>query len=125
MEKSMAQPHSISADQFEPTSGAQARRSFATRVAAGVRAALASRRLPLIVAILAVVGMLPALRGGWQMDDYFQRITLLGLGDSKPIDVFIQYSDRANNLAQMNFGSTPWWGSADLHQAFFRYLSTL
>ena len=41
--------------------------------------------MPLVVAILAAIGMLPALSGGWQIDDYFQRVTLLGFGDSKPI----------------------------------------
>ena len=69
--------------------------------------------------------MLPALTGGWQLDDYFQRATLLGFGDSKPINTFIQYIDRAHNLSQMNFGTMPWWGSPDLHQAFLRYASTL
>jgi hypothetical protein len=62
--------------------------------------------------------MLPALSGGWQLDDYFQRATLLGYGDSKPINTFIQYIDRAHNLSQMDFGTLPWWGSPDLHQAF-------
>ena len=69
--------------------------------------------------------MLPALTGGWQLDDYFQRVTLLGYGDSKPINTFIQYIDRAHNLSQMDFGTMPWWGSPDLHQAFLRYASTL
>ena len=69
--------------------------------------------------------MMPALTGGWQLDDYFQRVTLLGYGDSKPINTFIQYIDRAHNLSQMDFGTMPWWGSPDLHQAFLRYASTL
>ena len=99
--------------------------SFELRAAARIRTVLASRRLPLAVAILAAVGMLPALTGGWQLDDYFQRATLLGYGDSKPINTFIQYIDRAHNLSQMNFGTMPWWGSPDLHQAFLRYASTL
>ncbi len=95
------------------------------RIAGGIRTALAHRRLPIIVAILAAVAMMPALSGGWQMDDYFQRVTLLGYGDSKPINTFIQYIDRAHNLSQMDFGTMPWWGSPDLHQAFLRYASTL
>ena len=118
-----------SGTQFEPAPDTHAARPnpppIRARIAARICAALASRRMPLVVAILAVVGMLPALSGGWQMDDYFQRATLLGLGDSRPIDVFIQYSDRAHNLAQQEFGTMPWWGSPDLHQAFFRYLSAL
>ena len=99
--------------------------SFAQRAAAGIRTALAHRLLPLVVAILAAVAMMPALTGGWQLDDYFQRVTLLGYGDSKPIDTFIQYIDRAHNLKQMDSGTLPWWGSPDLHQAFLRYTSTL
>jgi hypothetical protein len=95
------------------------------RAAAGIRSALAHRRLPLVVAILVAGGMLPALTGGWQMDDYFQRVTLLGYGDSKPINTFIQYIDRAHNLSQMDFGTLPWWASPDLYQAFLRYASTL
>lgn len=99
--------------------------SFELHAAAGIRMVLASRRLPGAVAILAAIGMLPALTGGWQLDDYFQRATLLGYGDSKPINTFIQYIDRAHNLSQMDFGTMPWWVSLDLHQAFLRYASTL
>ncbi len=88
-------------------------------------AILKHRLFPLAVAVLAALGMLPALSGGWQMDDYFQRVTLLGYGDSKPINTFIQYSDPAHNLRQMDYGTMPWWGSPDLHQAFLRYASTL
>src|SRR5579862_3980378 len=46
-------------------------------------------------------------------------------GDTEPIQVFVQYIDRAHNLGQMDFGTMPWWGSPDLHQAFLRYASTL
>lgn len=86
---------------------------------------LTYRRFPLVVAILAALAMIPALTGGWQLDDYFQRATLLGYGDSKPINTFIQYIDRAHNLSQIDYGTMPWWGSPDLHQAFLRYASTL
>jgi hypothetical protein len=95
------------------------------RVAAGIRTALADRRLPLTVAFVAAIAMMPALTGGWQLDDYFQRATLLGYGDSKPIQTFVQYIDRAHNLSQMDYGTMPWWGSPDLHLAFLRYASTL
>ncbi len=99
--------------------------SVTRRAVAGVRTALASRRLPIAAAIIAVIGMLPALSGGWQFDDWFQRVTMLGYGDSKPIQVFVQYIDRAHNLAQMDYGTMPWWGSPEMHQAFLRYASTL
>jgi hypothetical protein len=119
----------VSAEQFGDTFRADGSRSdpasIRDRVAARIRTALADRRVPRVVAILAAVGMLPALTGGWQFDDYFHRATMLGYGDSKPIQVFVQYIDRAHNLSQMDFGTMPWWGSPDLHQAFLRYTSTL
>ena len=95
------------------------------RIGGGIRTALAQPWMPFAVAVLAIIGMLPAIGGGWQMDDYFQRVTQLGMGDSAPINTFIQYIERSHNLAQMDFGTMPWWGSPDLHQAFFRYASTL
>jgi hypothetical protein len=129
MQKSMDGSDRVSVDQFGQAVQAQTGRSnpasVRARVAAAIRTALADRRMPLVVAILAAVGMLPALSGGWQLDDYFQRATILGYGDSKPINTFIQYIDRAHNLSQMDFGTMPWWGSPDLHQAFLRYASTL
>jgi hypothetical protein len=99
--------------------------SLARRAAARARAVLAHRRLPLAVAILAAIAMMPALSGGFQFDDYFHRVTMLGYGDTKPIQVFVQYIDRQHNLSQMAFGTMPWWGSPDLHQAFLRYASAL
>jgi hypothetical protein len=129
MQESTSQLDRISAVQFGETPRADGSRSkpasFAQRVAAGIRRGLADRRMPLVVAILAAIGMLPALSVGWQFDDYFHRVTLLGYGDSPPIQVFVQYIDRAHNLKQMDFGTMPWWGSPDMHQAFLRYASTL
>jgi hypothetical protein len=95
------------------------------RVASAIEAILTHRRFPIVVAVLAALVMVSTLSGGWQLDDYFQRVTLLGYGDSKPINTFIQYIDRAHNLKQMDSGTLPWWGSLDLHQAFLRYASTL
>jgi hypothetical protein len=95
------------------------------RAAAAIDAVLKYRGFPLITAVLAALVMLPALAGGWQLDDYFQRATILGYGDSKPIQTFVQYIDRLHNLRQMDSGTLPWWGSLDLHQAFLRYASTL
>ena len=120
----MEQPDSVTPDVEEPDA-ARSKPSFALRAAAGIRTVLASRRLPLAVALLAAVGMLPAL--SWRLADgrLFSARTLLGYGDSLPINTFIQYIDRGHNLSQMDFGTMPWWGSPDLHQAFLRYASTL
>jgi hypothetical protein len=129
MQKSIERPDTVSADQFGDAFRFEGSRSdpasIRDRLAARIRTALAHRRLPLAVTILAVIAMLPALTGGWQLDDYFQRATMLGYGDSEPIQVFVQYIDRAHNLSQMDFGTMPWWGSPELHQAFLRYASTL
>jgi hypothetical protein len=95
------------------------------RAGSAIEAILTHRRFPIVVAVLAALVMVSTLSGGWQLDDYFQRVTLLGYGDSKPINTFIQYIDRAHNLKQMDSGTLPWWGSLDLHQAFLRYGSTL
>jgi hypothetical protein len=95
------------------------------RMAVAIEASLMHRRFPIVVAVLAALVMVSTLAGGWQLDDYFQRVTLLGYGDSKPINTFIQYIDRAHNLKQMDSGTLPWWGSLDLHMAFLRYASTL
>jgi hypothetical protein len=95
------------------------------RAGSAIEAILTRRRFPIVVAVLAALVMVSTLSGGWQLDDYFQRVTLLGYGDSKPINTFIQYIDRAHNLKQMDSGTLPWWGSLDLHQAFLRYASTL
>jgi hypothetical protein len=95
------------------------------RAGSAIEAILTHRRFPIAVAVLAALVMVSTLSGGWQLDDYFQRVTLLGYGDSKPINTFIQYIDRAHNLKQMDSGTLPWWGSLDLHQAFLRYASTL
>ncbi|MFZ2059372.1 MAG: hypothetical protein WAU82_00030, partial [Candidatus Binatus sp.] len=125
----MERPDRSSAEQFKEALQAEAERSnpssMRDRGAAGIRTALADRRLPLAVAVLSAVAMLPALTAGWQLDDYFQRVTLLGYGDARPIDTFIQYIDRAHNLRQMDSGTLPWWASPDLRQAFLRYASTL
>jgi hypothetical protein len=128
MHESMAEP-TIAAAQFEETlegRGARSRpASIGERIAATLDVLLTHRYLPLAVALMSVLGMISAITGGWQMDDYFQRVTLLGYGDSRPINTFVQYIDRAHNLAQTNYGTMPWWGSPDLHFAFFRYTSVL
>jgi hypothetical protein len=95
------------------------------RAASAIESVLTHRRFPIVVAVLAALVMVSTLSGGWQLDDYFQRVTLLGYGDSRPIQTFDPYIDRAHNLRQMDSGTLPWWASPDLHQAFLRYASTL
>ena len=84
---------------------------------------LQHRQLPIVVGLLAAVLLLPALWGGFQLDDHLQRFRLLGLGDPS-IQLFVFYDgDPARNRAQMDEGTLPWWASPDLRHANFRYLS--
>jgi len=86
---------------------------------------LQHRQLPIAVGLLAAVLLLPALRGGFHLDDHLQRFRLLGLGDPS-IQLFVFYDgDVAANRAQMEEGTLPWWASPDLRHANFRYLSVL
>ena len=86
---------------------------------------LQHRQLPIAVGLLAAVLLLPALWGGFQLDDHLQRFRLLGLGDPS-IQLFVFYDgDVAANRAQMEEGTLPWWASPDLRHANFRYLSVL
>jgi hypothetical protein len=80
----------------------------------------------LAVAVLSLLLLIPALGGGWQLDDWFHRSRILGHGDAHPLQVFVPYDGRPeHNRAQMEAGTLPWWASPDLHLAFFRYASTL
>ncbi|MCY3964680.1 MAG: hypothetical protein OXG83_06570 [Acidobacteria bacterium] len=86
---------------------------------------LQRRRLPVAVGVLAALLLLPALWGGFQLDDHLQRFRLLGLGDPS-IQLFVFYDgDPLRNRAQIEEGTLPWWASPDLRHANFRYLSVL
>ena len=86
---------------------------------------LRHERLPVAAGLLAALLLLPALWGGFQLDDHLQRHHLLGLGDD-PLQLFVFYDgDTASNRAEMEAGTLPWWASPDLRHANFRYLSVL
>ena len=83
------------------------------------------QRLPVAAGLLAALLLLPALWGGFQLDDHLQRHRLLGLGDD-PLQLFVFYDgDVESNRAEMETGTLPWWASPDLRHANFRYLSVL
>jgi hypothetical protein len=46
---------------------------------------LAHRRLPIALAVLAPLLLLPALSAGWQLDDHFHRSRILGYGDANVV----------------------------------------
>ena len=86
---------------------------------------LRDERLPAAAGLLAAVLLVPALWGGFQLDDHLQRHHLLGLGDD-PLQLFVFYDGSTeSNRAEMEAGTLPWWASPDLRHANFRYLSVL
>ena len=86
---------------------------------------LQHQRLPAAVGLLSSLLLLPALWGGFQLDDHLQRPHLLGLGDD-PLQLFVFYDgDVESNRAETEAGTLPWWASPDLRHANFRYLSVL
>jgi hypothetical protein len=100
------------------------------RSAASLRDRLAAwlthPRLPPHLALLAVVLCLPALNGGWQLDDYFHRVVLRGDIESEygPLELFSVMRHGPEVLQEFrDLGIFPWWSSETLRLAFLRYLS--
>ncbi len=97
----------------------------ASRAASRVKAALAHRRLPLWLALLSGVLLLPVLGAGFQLDDHFQRFRLLGHG-APSIQLFVFFDGEPESTrAMMEAGVLPWWTASDLRHASLRYLSVL
>jgi len=87
--------------------------------------ALAQRSLPAWLALVAALALVPALDGGFQLDDHFQRFRLLGLG-GPAIQLFVfQDGDVAKNARAIDQGGLPWWTAPDFRHASLRYLSVL
>ncbi len=86
---------------------------------------LGHRKFPWIAGALSALLLFPALWGGFQLDDHFQRTRLLGLGED-PLQLFVFYDgDPANARAQMDQGVMPWWANPAVRHANLRYLSVL
>jgi hypothetical protein len=87
---------------------------------------LAHPRLPVCLAVLALLLTLPALWVGWQMDDHFQRLILVGGAgsDIEPGGVFSSLDgDPETNRTYIDMGILPWWTVDTFRLSFFRYLS--
>ena len=100
--------------------------SWAARLRRRLAAWLAGPRLPLHLALVAVVLCLPALGGGWQLDDYFHRVVLRGDVETghSPLELFSVMRHGPEILHEyIDLGLFPWWTSENLRLAFFRYLS--
>lgn len=92
---------------------------------ARLRGALASRWLPLALAVAAGALAAPALHAGFQLDDHFQRLRLLGHG-GPAIELFVfADGDPAANRRAIDDGAMPWWASPGFRHASLRYLSVL
>jgi hypothetical protein len=98
---------------------------------ARLRAALADRRFPVLLAVAAVLLSLPSVGTGFVLDDYVLRAVALGRGPEVGVpgsrfDLFTFFSDApGERLRGMDTGWAPWWSGADLRLHFFRPLSSL
>jgi hypothetical protein len=90
---------------------------------------LASSKLPILLALLAIVLTLPALSVGLQLDDFVHKVKLLGQ-DISPVEdasLFGLFSfldgnaDRTRELMDMGF--LPWWTFENIKIAFWRPLT--
>jgi len=105
---------------------------------------LASRHLPLILAILAVIVSLPAARMGLTTDDYIHRAKLLGdVESNRPLvdtdlmpsgggrlgpvlsDLFVMVDPDENLQRLRTYGALPWWTDEGYRVAHWRPLASL
>lgn len=95
------------------------------------RELLGHRRLPLGVALVAIVLTLPSVFTGWVVDDYFHRVTLTGEGMFAPFvrarfDLFQFFDgDPQRTWRMMDLGFAPWWTYPHIRGAFWRPLTVL
>lgn len=95
----------------------------------GARAFLAGRlrspALPWALALLAMALAWPALFAGWQLDDHFQRLAMLGRAPGvQPHQIFsVLDGDPARTAGFVDQGFLPWWTARPFKLAFCRPLS--
>ncbi len=99
------------------------------RGARRLRALLLHRRLPLVLAALAILLTLPSLWGGLVADDYHHRLRLIGerevFGEiGSRLDLFnFAGSNPEQTRHLMDIGFWPWWTAPEIRAAFFRPLT--
>lgn len=93
---------------------------------------LVDRRMPLFVAILAILLTLPGLWLGWQTDDHLHRATLtdefprLALARRSFPEMFAFIKDGlVAEGGAIDRGDLPWWSPPNLRLAFFRPVTGL
>ena len=90
-----------------------------------------SRCFPLIVAGLAVMLALPALRAGWILDDYYHRTVMLPESPFRellgpPAEMFRFFrGDPVRTRRVMEFGIFPWWTDPSPKAEFLQVLTVL
>lgn len=95
-----------------------------------LRALLAHERMPLFVALLAIVLLLPVLSTGLMMDDHTHKMLVLGKpypgGPWGTWDLFRFMDDDPAALKQVvENGQWPWWTVPGFRLAFFRPLASI
>ncbi len=93
-----------------------------------MRRVLASRRLPVVLAVATSVALLPALWIGLVVDDFFQRLAVEGrLGFQ--LDALQLFSfaprDALVRAHEMEMGFTPWWTLPTTQVDYYRPLASL
>jgi len=87
----------------------------------------ASKRVPAVAALLAIVLALPSAFVGLAGDDYYHRALILGLGDlsgkSPILDMFAFLPGGESNARFLELGLMPWWSDPGIRAAFFRPIS--
>ncbi len=92
---------------------------------------LAHGRLPIWVALVAVVLTLPSLGVGWVADDYYHRAVLHDAGAfgdivSGPLDMFNFFDgDPVRTRRMMDLGFVPWWTNPQIQAGLWRPLTVL
>ncbi len=90
---------------------------------------LAWRRLPWLLALLAMLLCAPALQLGWQIDDHFHRAAMtrpdLAFLARSPVGLFDFIRGSENVRWWIAEGYVPWFTNPDLSIGFFRPLSSL
>ncbi len=90
---------------------------------------LSIQRLPLALALVALLPTLPALRAGLVADDYFQRMVLLHVGvlgaAADPIADLFAFAPKRLHGWMSDQGLLGWWADPALHVSLARPLTAL
>ncbi len=90
---------------------------------------LTARRLPVYVAAIASVLLLPSLWTDWYLDDWLQQAELLGLSGlddaGGPLARLDVSNEPGQNPAMMDRGLASWWMKPEATNDFFRPLSSM